>query len=513
MDDGWERRNFDGLAHDGTSDSDADGWTDRAEYEAGTSPTVADTAADLYLASHRRLELAMPGVATVDKTNVVLYCSDTASCRRAYACLDRRLAGGIVTLRRSNYRINVWSGGGARALLVSGASSRSWDLADAHQREDFRSVQGDLWVQGVSPGEAVLTLSCTLAPSAEDSIAFTVVRAVAAAARIRFDHNPAASTNDALSIRRNGASEYDLHGGEWILGGTNQPACYRAGTLAAIQARLVLSQPAGLTSAVVSAAAVNPGAALPGIRATRVAFTNGVSDPEYVTLWLDAPMPAAVRRLADVWQWHMADFNGKGSPAIPVATSGVHTVYVVLAEPAAPWTNTAAALRAPWGDVLDKACAWADGASDADDVVALLTPHAYDGFGKAYDGSSSHSYGTTCHLSAMLADSVVDCQDMSAVVQLYSAALGVGSVQTRRVRGPFALRVIKPIGRPVWINDVWNFHQFGWHAEAVNDASVMLRPPDPYVPVHDDLNGTYRDNLLFSGAWEPQVPAVYTDFD
>ena len=519
MDDNWELQNFGTLLRDGTGDWDGDGLTDLAEYQAGTDPTRQDTAAAVYLATHPALGLDMPGVDASGKTNVSLFCSGNTYCRPVYACLDRAFRSGIVSLRRSSALINVWSAAGAKPVLVGGILAKSWDLADATQQANFRAVQGDLWVQGVTPGAVTLTLSYTLMPDATDSIWFRVSVATmsdfsitAGVTNIRFNHTPAAATNDALDIRPDGGNMYDLSGGEWINGGASIPVCYRTGTLATVKARFVI-QPASLTSAVVSASALNAGASLVGILATRISFTNGVSNPEYVTLPLAGPTPAAVRKSADVWQWSMGAFNGDGRPAVVIGTSGVHTVYTVLAEPVAPWTNAAASAHAPWSSVLELACGWAAGASNAAGVIAALTPHAYAGFGKVYDGSQSHSIGTTCYLSAMLADSVVDCQDMSAVIQLFSAVLGVGGVQTRRVDGPFVFQPLLPIGLTDWSDGSWNFHQFGWYANTVNDACVTLHEAAPFVPVHEDLNSNYRTNLFSRGTWLPINPTSYTHFD
>jgi len=511
MDDNWELQNFGTLLRDGSGDWDGDGLTDLNEYEAGTDPTRPDTAADVFLATHPGLELDMPDVDQSAKTNVFLLCSDATQSRNVLACLNRAFSGGSVTLQRNSNRINVWRAAGTTPVLVGGILSKTWDLADASQRADFMAVQGDLWVQGVTPGTATLTLSYTFMPDATDRITFSVVKA--AVTNIRFNHDASASTNDAMNIRKSAGGAYDLSGGEWVNGGkTNAPVCYRAGTLATVQARFVI-QPTNLTCAVIAAVVLNADASLSGIQPTRVSFTNGVSNPEYVTLRLAGPAPSAVRKSADVWQWQMSDFNGGGSPALTIGTSGVHTVYTVLDEPVAPWTNAVAAAHAPWSSVLDQACDWAAGATNADDVVAALTPHAYAGFGKVYDGSQSHSFGTTCHLSAMLADSVADCQDMSAVLQLFSAALGVSGVQVRRVGGPFMFQPLQPIGQTVWTSGSWRFHQFGWYEGTVNDACTTLREAAPYVPVHDDLDGNYRNNLFSSGTWLPLDPSGYTDFD
>jgi hypothetical protein len=169
--------------------------------------------------------------------------------------------------------------------------------------------------------------------------------------------------------------------------------------------------------------------------------------------------------------------------------------------------------RNAWTSVLDRACVWAAGARDDRQVVERLTPHAYAGFGKRYDGSQSHTYDNVCWLSDLLADCVVDCRDMSAVVQIFTAALGSGGVCIRRVDGPFSVPRVRPIGLAVWTTDRWNFHQFAWHESAVCDACVEVNETAPYVPTHDDLNGNYRGRICQEGDWLPRDPFTITEFE
>lgn len=509
--DAWEWQVFGGLGQSGAADNDGDGFSNAAEFIAGTDPAVSNSAAAFYLAQHPQPALVLADATTDAGATNLIVCGDITTCRRVYACLDSGLNAGVVTLRRSNNRINLWGAGGSRAILQGGTSARTWDLADAAQRADFRALQDDLWLQGVSGGAASLTLTYAPAPGMSVSAVLNVFALAADVTNIRFNFTTASATNDALNIRSNQTVAYTVDKGEWTRSGTSLPACYCVGARAAIRVRLTL-QSAVYTSAVISATSME-GSGLPGVAPTRVAFTNGISSPEYVDLPLDAAMPPAVGVMRGTWQWRFADFNGAGTAPIGVSTSGVHTVYTVLAPPAAPWTNSVSSRQAAWSVVLEKACTWAAGASNADQVVTRLVPRAYSGFGKAYDGSQSHSFGATCHLTAMLADSVVDCQDMSAIVQLYAAVLGVPNVQTRRVWGVFWFQPLRAIGSSEWVGGAWNFHQFGWYDAAVYDACVNLRQSDPYQPLHDDLDGRYHDNLYDSGVWAPADPAAYNAFD
>jgi len=52
MDDEWELTYFDTLEHDGSSDSDNDGWSDLEEYRAGTNPVNSNSVLRVMSASH-----------------------------------------------------------------------------------------------------------------------------------------------------------------------------------------------------------------------------------------------------------------------------------------------------------------------------------------------------------------------------------------------------------------------------------------------------------------------------
>jgi hypothetical protein len=466
----------------------------------------------LFLTTNTRLDLWLPGVPEANEETVLLPAGDTSAAVRVFACLSRDCLQGIVTLQRASARINVWSGGGSQPLLVGAVSSRTWDLAQPAQRQAFRALQEDLWVQGVSTGAVALTFSHSASPDATDRIVFQVVALQAEASRIRFNHDAASSDADALTIRKDRAGAYDPGAPEWVAGGINLPVCYAAGTPACVQARFTV-RPAGVTSAVIRAAALVPGGALGDILPATVRFTNGVSCPEYVTLPLARPLPDAVGRAADSWRWRIGRINGASTPEVGMNTSGVHVVYTVLRAAAAPWSVVPGDARNAWTSVLDRACVWAAGARDDRQVVERLTPHAYAGFGKRYDGSQSHTYDNVCWLSDLLADCVVDCRDMSAVVQIFTAALGSGGVCIRRVDGPFSVPRVRPIGLAVWTTDRWNFHQFAWHESAVCDACVEVNETAPYVPTHDDLNGNYRGRICQEGDWLPRDPFTITEFE
>ena len=333
---------------------------------------------------------------------------------------------------------------------------------------------------------------------------------------IKFNWDAGSSAIDAINIRQDYTHEYDISNGEWVKDGTNIPVCYTTNKAVTIKARFTV-QPASIDSADIWAISVGSGGSLGDVFETNVTFSGGVSVGDaagYVEFKISGTTPNCVKKtMTDLWAWKMENVNESGSPEWDLNTSGVHTVYTILNEPTSPWGNSAGNQKNAWTTILDYSCDWAATATDEANTVAKITTGANSGFGKIYDGSQTHTPGNMSHLSAMVAGSVVDCRDMSGVVELFTRILGGATVQFRRVDGPFYYKRILPIGSSTWGDGGWNFHQFGWHADSVNDACVHLKESEPYVPVHDDLNGNYKTNLFDSGTWSPLTPDTITDID
>ena len=327
---------------------------------------------------------------------------------------------------------------------------------------------------------------------------------------IKFNHDPASTANDAINIRQDYSTPYDITNGEWIKGGANLPACYITSKTVTIKARFSVNLTT-VTSADVSADSTDHHGTLGDVSKTQVSFTAGVSD--WITMPVSGLTAACVKKTSDTWQWKAGNFNGLGTNEIDANISGQHNLFVVLGEPSSPWSNTYGSACNAWRTVLDRSCDWADSATNEAGAVEMITTGGYERFGKSYDGSQSHSVGNNCHLTAMLSSSVVDCRDMAAVVQLFTGALGGGSIQMKRIQGGFDYKPILAIGKPSWQDGYWNFHQVGWYGNAAYDACAKLKESAPYIPVNDDLDGNYKTNLFDSGTWTPQSPHTITSFD
>ena len=108
--------------------------------------------------------------------------------------------------------------------------------------------------------------------------------------------------------------------------------------------------------------------------------------------------------------------------------------------------------------------------------------------------------------------------DISALIHVYSRAIGCSSLRCRRIEGPFDTKPIVPFGWPYPTTGEWSFHQVGVTDDVyVYDACIILWRPWPYnewqLAVGGweiDANEIYYDLLYDDGDWEPSDTFDYT---
>jgi len=237
-------------------------------------------------------------------------------------------------------------------------------------------------------------------------------------------------------------------------------------------------------------------------------FFNGsgisIGDTGYVSLSTlsGKTIPSTVGIDSVTWAWKVTKIGGTTqTPPLSVDTR-YHGYYVLLDTPQAPMTE-------PWTAVLDYACSWASGATSSSGVVSGVTTGAYNGNFKNYRYSPSHCAPPTLYLSNLLNDTEADCGDMAGVVQVFSNAIGLAqySVQYKKIdsnNNTFTTKQIDPIGSDMsWQSVTWGWHVIGWYNSSVYDACIRLNESSPRVPIGDDLEGSYKNDLYQSGTWNP----------
>ena len=217
------------------------------------------------------------------------------------------------------------------------------------------------------------------------------------------------------------------------------------------------------------------------------------------------------------------------SYASPTATIG-NTVYAVLATPTDP-------MKTPWVPVLDYACRWATGSTDATSATTALTKAEYDGC-TYNNGNYAHTDypwqdgSETFHLQAMLNDGTGQCNDFADFLVCLSNAIGARPLKPQRsvtateyANGNGSRFYTKAItaAHDETASDAapfpggWTYHQWA------NDGNIFdgsLRFGGTTTPA--DLSGpalgtTYNLDLVSSYLhtpstpdWDPQPPFVLT---
>ncbi len=300
---------------------------------------------------------------------------------------------------------------------------------------------------------------------------------------IKFNHDTASSASDAINIRQDYNTPFDISNGEWVKGVTNIPVCYTTNKTLTIKARFTV-QPASITNADIWAVSTDTNGSLGDVVKTNVTFISGIASD--VVFQVSGTTPGCIQKTTnDVWQWKMENVNGTGSPSLDLNTSGTHTVYTILNEPVEPWDNTAGNALNVWTRILNKSCLWANGCVTGSTVLSNIVTHSYS-MGVVYDGYPHYTYPgyTQFHLQALL-DAMdtagtdnMDCRDFANWTHTLSGALGE-SAQYRvvtRTTSPyyFTYNYILPSGQSDWNTNNWSFHQVGWWNSRVCDAAAKL---------------------------------------
>lgn len=375
---------------------------------------------------------------------------------------------------------------------------------------------------------------------------------------IKFNHDSASVTHDALNLRRN-ASEF-IEVPEWRRGVSvnpeDAPAAYAVrqvrGHLITIQARF---RWAGPDVAPVEVRALDATIDPPGAdgcigfvhRALRSAFRPlfggvlGEVAPRSVTFgagnesafesfdlrftrldWL----PVGVHTVT--WRWQY-----RSDPSGPWTDFDLtrHRIYVLLDTPTDPWQqtpHTPANTQLPWTEVLDHACTWAGGAGDDEEAACGVT-HGVFALGPvvvSYDcpgGGGTHyalgGFNCTAFLERLRGGPGngywVNCTDCAAFVSTFANALGCDLWQSRMGWG-FALNPLLAIGSSTWQPACgwsgFSYHEVAWMGicgvdDPVYDACLQVdADADPTSPPHDGRlpcnmrfglagDGDYRDRL------------------
>jgi hypothetical protein len=335
---------------------------------------------------------------------------------------------------------------------------------------------------------------------------------------IRFNHNTSSSANDAITIRKD-CGETVITTPEYT-GGQNEKVAYAA-TVTNPTIKVMLSMGSDIADSVrVKAYCTNGNLFDLQERAVNINGSSySIADPgnpaNYVTFkkTTSYSLQTTVTKCTNAQlAWKVTKILNYTFPTPVDVGTTYHTVYTLLNTPQSPMTE-------PWTEVLDYACEWASGASTNAGVVSNITTGAYNSGIKDYNYNYYHCIGTTFYLTEFLSATYCDCRDMSAVVQVFSNALGVNQVYVKTINivggtDCFYLKSIDPIGDPDWTGETkynyWYFHQVGWYNSLVYDACLRLNYLTPRISTGESITGSYRNDLWNSNpSFTPEINNIF----
>jgi len=329
---------------------------------------------------------------------------------------------------------------------------------------------------------------------------------------IKFNYDTGLSVSDALNIRQDYNTAYDISNGEWIKDGTNIPACYTTNKAVNIKVRLITT-PAVNLAADIWAASTDSGGSLGDVVKTNVTFVSGIADD--ILFQISGTTPNCVKKTTtDVWEWKAENINGNGSSVCSLNTSGIHTIYTILNEPTHPWVNDWSLNSNVWTKVLDKICNWANGENTdsgvGGDVVDGIYNSGYEydtgvddnegGESRYYDDITGNFKLSTCLSEWGDANKDINCWDTANMFAVFSNAGGC-EYDLYYITSNFFLNYIKAIGRD-WSNDPFTdsgrqgfaLHWTGWS----NIFDPCLQIDDDADPTSAPHTGSLPKNMIFN---------------
>lgn len=312
--------------------------------------------------------------------------------------------------------------------------------------------------------------------------------------------------DDALDIKINNTTDIPKPEYKPASGGRNYPFAYiKSQSNRKIKAKFHHNQGSGVINSIDIFAICEGSQWISSIGITNITFSGGGPTSDLCTLILCyGNIPNRVVKFIFGWQWECLKVNGESIAGGSLYFDYTcHTYYTTLGPPQSPMTE-------PWTEVLDYACVWAHGKSNETSALKKITDGAYNNLGKSYYGTTTHTDSATFYLTDFFDENLADCRDMSAVVHVFTRAIGGTSTMVRIINGGMYTKVIK------LIDDDWGFDYFTFHQVAykggVYDACLMLRTDEGVnerVPQGESINGEYKDDLFDHGTWQTNTETFW----
>ena len=294
---------------------------------------------------------------------------------------------------------------------------------------------------------------------------------------VKFNWNPDSSANDAINLRCDYNTPYNISNGEYTPS-YSYPVCYVTNVVPVVKAKFRVV-PEAVSSLELDA--VLNGTLLSDLGATTVSFTSGESG------YADFTMSGAVASVvglnaANSYTWRVRSINGTQlSTPKAVASTGPHKTYVILGEPVEPWSNEPNVRNNAWSTALDLTCQWASGKTSCQQVATAVTEeingcnrlmydinryaaHYTDNRGLLSSGHMELSAFIDRIMGGESKGPLVNCQDCASAVVSLSNLAGC-DLWCNRMGGCFKTRKIVLLGTFQITEEEFTFHEGAWEGQ------------------------------------------------
>lgn len=307
---------------------------------------------------------------------------------------------------------------------------------------------------------------------------------------ITFDHDRNSATTDALTIRKN--EHEDIAVPEWQAGQNGVPQTSAAAYARSQGNNLTLVVRLKKHNAAVQSVEISAqsNSVLGNVIRQPIAFdgTTVLSDPILLPLSEVRLSSAVVGRTEVDFNWTLtARLAGDQRTTSTQRTR--HVIYTLLGRPKAPWgpDDDPRDFELPWGDVLERACDWARGASDATEAAIRIATRLHGlapdtlRFAAEDAGHSSLIFGGTdrfdctkflTHLQTATHALRVNCTDCAILVSSFANILGCDLYQSE-MGSLFATNPIRLIGFLQEATTTFNYHEVAWEYPCDSTARLF----------------------------------------
>ena len=358
---------------------------------------------------------------------------------------------------------------------------------------------------------------------------------------VAFDHGVQTGPRYSVPLRFNEFQPVNVP--EWVRGNPGPSfAAYvrrRLPPVAFVLARFAAAVPPGTAVEIraLTTAQSMPGIVIPSLPPIPVTFDFG-GDSGWCFFPLDTSALAqlGVAKVSFQWTWQ---FRTGPTETWTTFDQSSHRIYLLLSTPTEPWSTLPGPLNktAPWINVLEISCDWAEGAQDTVAAASLITKAVNDlgGIRLTYDALVGAPHYTVLGVPRFLCEAFIDrllggrgagplvnCSDCATIVSTFANILGCDLWQSKMgiVSPPFALNPIMGIGFDSFsiLGGSFTFHEVAWTGDCTEfdnifDACLKTdADPDPVgVPI-PSLPANQLFGRIGSGGYRDQL-AVPQDRD